>query len=244
MSSYQFLTEVDTSYIAFFMEQPPNLKSCINQLQETFRQAYIVAGIERQQLASNVIEIGSNLRPKHDTDKGSVGVANDGSKHQDLKNKVLIIKRLCQRYKLRTINDDVDVLSTNLLNVYFSSEDQRPRNWNPKDSLIIIACIRQKKIHCVYIANGSITEIFYRHCFRQLLSSQKEDLKLSIGGSLVYFTRHSLWLMGSIHLPLMFFYHDQGKESYERSSSQSYASQHIKTYCSGGRCLSNCMSYR
>lgn len=45
-----------------------------------------------------------------------------------------------------------------------------------------------------------------------MADSWKEEWKPPIGGPLVGFTGHNLWLLGTIHLPLILVYYD-GKES-------------------------------
>lgn len=75
------------------------------------------------------------------------------NQYQDPKNEVLTTKRPCNRYERCKVDNDVEVLSRNLLNINLSSEDPSPRDWNPKDPLLITTCIRQKQIHCIYIGN-------------------------------------------------------------------------------------------
>lgn len=111
------------------------------------------------------------MRPKFNTNKRNFETLKDNIKHLDPKNENLPIKRPCKRYDHCKIDDDVEVLSRNLLKINFSSKDPRPGKWNPKDPLLITSCICQNQIHSVHIDNGRSTDIVYEHCFQQLLSS-------------------------------------------------------------------------
>lgn len=119
-SSYQFSLVVDTSHIGFSLQKPLKFNPCINQPQGTFSQAYTITCMERRWLASNIFDIVNNLRPKFDIDKENVGVRKDGNKHKDPENEVLTIKRPRKRYERREIDNDIEVLSRNLLSINFS----------------------------------------------------------------------------------------------------------------------------
>nr|KAJ0228071.1 hypothetical protein LSAT_V11C100030700 [Lactuca sativa] len=105
--------------------------------------------------------------------------------------------------------DEIKLLSRNLLNISFSSSDPRPSNWDPRDPLLISGFIFNMKIHRIYIGNGSCSDILYEHCFRQLPNAWKEGLRPPTGGPLVGFSRRSLWPLGIILLPLTLVSHDE-----------------------------------
>ncbi|XP_023732695.1 uncharacterized protein LOC111880502 [Lactuca sativa] len=60
----------------------------------------------------------------------------------------------------------------------------------------------------VYVDTGSSVDIIYEHCFRLLPDRCKEYLQPTTG-RLVGFTGHSLWPLGTIHLPLTITSHDK-----------------------------------
>lgn len=122
--------------------------------------------MEKGELASNTFDIRNNLRTKFDTEKENVEVRKDDDKYQDHKNKICTIRRSCKRHGHREADNDIEVISRNLLSINFSLEDSRPHNWNPWDPLLITTYIRENQIHNIYIDNGSNTDILYEHCFR------------------------------------------------------------------------------
>lgn len=90
----------------------------------------------------------------------------------------------------------------------FSVQDHRPEGWRGDDPLVIQASIRDVTIHRVYMDTGSLADIIYEHCFRLLLDRWKDNLQPTMG-RLVGFTGHSLWPLGTIHLPLTITSHDK-----------------------------------
>ncbi|XP_023742246.1 uncharacterized protein LOC111890354 [Lactuca sativa] len=93
----------------------------------------------------------------------------------------------------------------------FSIQDPRPAGWKGDNPLIIQASIRDVTIHWVYIDTGSSTYIIYEHCFRLLPDRWKDNLRFTTG-RLVGFTGHSMWLLGTIHLPLTITSHDKHRK--------------------------------
>lgn len=201
MTGHQSFSRAGVSDIPLSVQQPSEFNLYTHKLQETFRQVHTVAEMERRKLESNIFDIRNNLRTKSDTDKKNVKIWNDVGKHQDHKSEIFTIRMSRKRLARREADDDIKVLSRNLLSINFSLEDPRPQNWKPRDPLFITACIRQKQIHRVYIDNCSSTNIIYKHYFRQLLNSWKEGLKPPTSGPLIGFTGHSLWPLGTKHLP-------------------------------------------
>ncbi|XP_023760336.1 uncharacterized protein LOC111908758 [Lactuca sativa] len=66
-------------------------------------------------------------------------------------------------------------------------------------------------IHRVYVNTGSSANIIYEHCFRFLPDRWKDNLRPT-AWRLVGFTCHSLWPLGTIHLPLTITIHDKQRK--------------------------------
>lgn len=69
------------------------------------------------------------------------------SKKQQRQERVLMVNRPHKKQEQHKSNHDVTALNRKIQNSSFSLEDPRPHDWNPKDPLLIAACIRQKQIH-------------------------------------------------------------------------------------------------
>ena len=93
----------------------------------------------------------------------------------------------------------------------FSIQDPRPDGWKGDNPLIIQASIKDVTIHRVYVDTGSSADIIYEHCFRLLPDRWKDNLRPTTG-RLVGFTGHSLWPLGTIHLPLTITSHDKQRK--------------------------------
>lgn len=93
----------------------------------------------------------------------------------------------------------------------FSIQDPRPDGWRGDNPLIIQASIKDVTIHRVYVDTESLADIIYEHCFRLLPDRWKDNLRPTTG-RLVGFTGHSLWPLGTIHLPLTITSHDKQRK--------------------------------
>lgn len=131
---------------------------------------------EEKQVKGNLYDIAKGLRSYFDVDKNKSLPQKDARKCQDKKSDIFAISRPRKRGEPKKVEDDIEVLSLNILNIRFLIDDPRPPNWNPRDPLLIIADIHQKQVHRLYIHNDNNTVILYKHCFRQLPTSWKEGL--------------------------------------------------------------------
>lgn len=172
--------------------------------------------VEEKKLKVNLSDIVKDLRSKFDVNQKNARDQKDFDKRQGKKCDIFTITRPRKRSEPHETEDDIEVLSKSVLNITFSTEDPRPPNWDPINPLLVTGYIQQTKVHHVYIENGSRTDKLYGHCFRQLPTSWKEGLKPLIGSPLIRFTGHSLWPLGTTHLPHTLVSHD-GKDNITRT---------------------------
>lgn len=124
--------------------------------------------IKEKQLKGNLSNIGKDMRSKFDADQKNIQAKKDIGKRQEKKSDSFTITRPRKRSEPYEVEDNIEVLSINILNMTFSTEDPRPPNWDPRGPLLVTGYIHQTKVYSLYIDNGSSTDILYKHCFRKL----------------------------------------------------------------------------
>ncbi|KAL7603323.1 hypothetical protein Lser_V15G16837 [Lactuca serriola] len=156
--------------------------------------------MEEKQLKGYLIEIAWSLRPKFNTEN-----TKDTTREHAHPKEILMVHVKRGRHEEQS---DMTSITTITQGLTFSARDPRPKGWKSNNPLIIQASIKNVTIHRLYIDTCSLADIIYEQCFRLLPDKWKENHKPTTG-RLVGFMGHSIWPLGTIHLPLMLTIHDK-----------------------------------
>lgn len=139
------------------------------------------------------MEIAPNLSAKFDAENAK------GVLREEAQPKEIFKIRRKRGGKEGTTGHESLVATTQALT--FSVHDPRSEGWTGDNPLIIQASIKNVVVHRVYIDTCNLADNIYEHCFRLLPDRWKEFLGPTTR-RLAGFTGHSLWPLGTIHLPL------------------------------------------
>ena len=156
--------------------------------------------MEEKQLKGDLVEIARSLRAKFDAENAK-STPREGVQPKE----IFMIRSKRSRGEQQT---EQGTTRTPMHTLTFSIQDPRPEGWRGDDPLVLQASIRDVTIHRVYVDTGSSADIIYEHCFRLLPDRWKDNLH-PMTGRLVEFTGHSLWPLGTIHLPLTITSYDK-----------------------------------
>lgn len=149
--------------------------------------------MEEKKLKGDLVEITRSLRAKFDTENAK------GVPQEDTQPKEIFM--ICSKRGRQEGTADRESLVAMTQALTLSVLDPRPEVWTGDNPLIVQTSIKNVVIHKVYIDTGNSADNIYEHCFRLLPDRWKEFLGPTTR-RLVGITGHSLWPLGTIHLPL------------------------------------------